>query len=97
MASARTNAPDPVTDVTVMPNGRNGWPPRRSTPTPSALPARQVSRHVTPVFLALGLSANGATAFWGLISLFNSFVIYLTIVGAYYLLPPSSSSISWSS
>ena len=88
MASARTEAPDPVTDVTVMPNEAERLAAtQKYTDAVSVYFARQVSRHVTPVFLALGLSANGATAVWGLISLFNSFVIYLTIVGAYYLLP----------
>jgi len=49
--------------------------------------ARKVSRHLTPGFLKLHISANSATAVWGLLSLFNSYVIYLAIAGAYYLVP----------
>ena len=49
--------------------------------------ARKVSRHLTPLFLALRISANNATAVWGLLSLFNSYVIYLAITGSYYLVP----------
>jgi phosphatidylglycerophosphate synthase len=49
--------------------------------------ARKVSRHLTPLFLALRISANGATAVWGLLSLFNSFVIYEAIKGSYALVP----------
>jgi phosphatidylglycerophosphate synthase len=49
--------------------------------------ARKVSRHLTPLFLALRVSANGATAVWGLLSLLNSFIIYEAIRGAYYLVP----------
>ena len=60
---------------------------QKNTDAVSVYFARKVSRHVTPVFLALGISANGATAVWGLLSLFNSFVIYLAIGGAYYLVP----------
>jgi phosphatidylglycerophosphate synthase len=49
--------------------------------------ARKVSRHVTPAFLWLRISANQVTALWGLVSLATSYVIYLTIVGHYLLLP----------
>ena len=49
--------------------------------------ARKVSRYVTPVFLKLGISANQATALWGLVSLATSYVIYLTIAGHPLLLP----------
>ena len=60
---------------------------QRDTDAVSVYFARRVSKHITPILLAMGLSANGATALWGLISLVNSFVIYLTICGAYFLLP----------
>jgi phosphatidylglycerophosphate synthase len=43
---------------------------------------RLLSKYLTPVFLALGLSANGVTAVWGLISLANSYVIFLALRGA---------------
>jgi phosphatidylglycerophosphate synthase len=49
--------------------------------------ARKVSPHITPVFLKLGISANQATAVWGLISLATSYVIYLSIAGHYALVP----------
>ena len=89
-ASASTDATNQVAGATVLPPSNEAERLAATQKYPDAVSvyfARRVSRHVTPVFLALGLSANGATAVWGLISLFNSFVIYLTICGAYYLLP----------
>jgi phosphatidylglycerophosphate synthase len=49
--------------------------------------ARKVSPYVTPVFLKLGISANQATAVWGLVSLLTSYVIYLSIIGHYAFVP----------
>jgi phosphatidylglycerophosphate synthase len=49
--------------------------------------ARQISRHLTPVLLRTPLSANQATALWGLVSLANTYAIYLTLTGAYALVP----------
>jgi phosphatidylglycerophosphate synthase len=48
--------------------------------------ARKVSRHVTPMVLKLGVSANLVTALWGLVSLVTSYIIYLTIAGRPVLL-----------
>jgi phosphatidylglycerophosphate synthase len=49
--------------------------------------ARLVSRRLTPLFLKTGMSANQATAVWGLLSLLNSYVIYLAMTGAFWLAP----------
>lgn len=49
--------------------------------------ARKVSRHLTPIFLKTGMSANQATAVWGLLSLLNSYFIYLAITGPLWLVP----------
>jgi phosphatidylglycerophosphate synthase len=49
--------------------------------------ARQVSRYLTPVFLLTPISANQATAVWGLLSLANTWVIYLAMTGSYWLVP----------
>jgi phosphatidylglycerophosphate synthase len=49
--------------------------------------ARKVSPYFTPVFLRFGISANQATALWGLISLGNTFVIYLALTGRYVAIP----------
>ena len=49
--------------------------------------ARQVSRYLTPVFLLTPISANQATAVWGLLSLVNTWVIYLAMTGRYWLVP----------
>ena len=48
---------------------------------------RQASRYFTPFFIRAGLSANQATAVWGLLSLLNSFLIYWAIVGHYWAIP----------
>ena len=48
---------------------------------------RQVSKRLTPLFARLGLSANHATAIWGLLSLANTVVVYLAIAGHYLLIP----------
>ena len=45
--------------------------------------ARKASRHLTPWFVNAGISANQATAVWGALSLFNSYVIYLAITRHY--------------
>ena len=49
--------------------------------------ARIVSRRLTPLFLKTGISANQATAVWGLLSLLNSYVIYRAMIGAFWLVP----------
>jgi len=49
--------------------------------------ARLVSRRLTPLFLATGMSANQATAVWGLLSLFNSYIIYRVMTGEFWLVP----------
>jgi phosphatidylglycerophosphate synthase len=48
---------------------------------------RAASRHFTPVFLRLGISANQATAVWGLASLLNSYVIYMVLKGRFEFVP----------
>jgi phosphatidylglycerophosphate synthase len=48
---------------------------------------RMLSRHLTPGFLALGVSANGATAVWGVLGLANCYVIYRTLRGQFALIP----------
>ena len=49
--------------------------------------ARRLSKHVTPPFIRAGLSANQATAVWGLMSLANTGLIYLAMVGYWPLTP----------
>lgn len=48
---------------------------------------RMLSKHATPLFLTLGISANLATAIWGLLGLANSYLIYLVLRGQFVLLP----------
>ena len=49
--------------------------------------ARRTSKHLSPFFIKAGLSANQATAVWGLLSLANTGLIYLAMVGYYALVP----------
>jgi len=49
--------------------------------------ARRASKHLTPFFIRAGLSANQATAVWGLLSLANTGLIYLAMLGYYALVP----------
>jgi len=49
--------------------------------------ARRTSKYVTPFFIRAGLSANQATAVWGLLSLGNTALIYLAMTGYYALVP----------
>jgi phosphatidylglycerophosphate synthase len=49
--------------------------------------ARRASKHLTPFFIRSGLSANQATAVWGLLSLANTGLIYLAMLGHWYLVP----------
>jgi len=49
--------------------------------------ARKVSRRLTPWFLKTPITANQATALWGLLSLFNTWVIYDVLIGQFWLAP----------
>jgi len=49
--------------------------------------ARRVSRHLTPMFLRAGLSANQTTAVWGVLGAVNSFAVYLCLTGHYLFVP----------
>ena len=49
--------------------------------------ARKVSRRLTPWFLKTPITANQATALWGLLSLFNTWVIYEVLIGHFWLAP----------
>jgi phosphatidylglycerophosphate synthase len=60
---------------------------QKNTDAVSVYFARQTSPSITPLFLKLGISANQATAVWGLVSLANSYVIYRAIAGSYFLIP----------
>jgi phosphatidylglycerophosphate synthase len=49
--------------------------------------ARRTSKHLTPFFIKSGMSANQATAVWGLLSLANTGLIYLAMLGYWFLVP----------
>jgi phosphatidylglycerophosphate synthase len=49
--------------------------------------ARKVSKYLTPWFLKTPMTANQATALWGLLSLFNTFVIYEVLIGYFWFAP----------
>jgi phosphatidylglycerophosphate synthase len=48
---------------------------------------RKLSKYITAICLPLGLSANQATALWGLISVANSYLIYQAMLGQLFLIP----------
>lgn len=48
---------------------------------------RQVSPWFTRAFVRLGITPNQATVLWGLISVANSYTVYLALTGAFLLIP----------
>jgi phosphatidylglycerophosphate synthase len=82
------NAPPPVAGATgAVSDAERLRATQKKQDAVSVYFARKVSPRITPVFLKLGISANQATAVWGLLSLATSYVIYLAIAGHYALVP----------
>jgi phosphatidylglycerophosphate synthase len=48
---------------------------------------RKLSKYITAICLPLGLSANQATALWGVLSVATSVVIYQAMLGQWWLVP----------
>ena len=48
---------------------------------------RKVSRHITSVLVKTPVTANHATILWGVISVMNSYVVYLALTGSYVAIP----------
>ena len=48
---------------------------------------RKVSRHITNVLIKTPVTANQATILWGIISVANSYTVYLALTGVYAAIP----------
>jgi phosphatidylglycerophosphate synthase len=60
---------------------------QKDTDAVSVYFARKASRRLTPWFLKTPMTANQATALWGLLSLLNTWIIYEVLIGYFLLVP----------